>query len=70
MKNEYAVVYEPTANGWSAHVPDLPGFGAAAATLEECRDLVAEGVAFHLEGMALAGESIPASRSVVEMIAA
>ena len=66
----FAVVYEQTGNGWSAHVPDLPGFGAAAATLKECRLLVEEGVPFHLEGLALADEPIPVAHSIVETIAA
>ena len=38
---KYAVVIEHTARGgYSAYVPDLPGFGVAAATLAEVKALV------------------------------
>ena len=52
----YAVVIEHTASGgYSAYVPDLPGFGVAAATLSEVKALVSEGVPFHIEDLVLGG---------------
>jgi predicted RNase H-like HicB family nuclease len=56
---EYVVVMEQTSNGWSAYVPDLPGLGAAAATVEETEQLIREGIEFHLEGMREDGLNIP-----------
>ena len=56
---EYAVVLEKTSNGWSAYVPDLPGLGGAAATIEETERLIREGIEFHLEGMREDGLPIP-----------
>jgi predicted RNase H-like HicB family nuclease len=56
---EYAVVLEKTSNGWSAYVPDLPGLGVAAATIEETEQLLREGIEFHLEGMREDGLPIP-----------
>ena len=56
---KYFVLYARTGNGYSAHVPDLPGCIAAAATLEETRRLMKEAIEFHLEGMRLHGEHIP-----------
>jgi len=56
---EYAVVLEKSMNGWSAYVPDLPGLGVAAATLEEAEQLMREGIEFHLEGMRQDGLPIP-----------
>ena len=50
---------EPTPNGYSAHVPDLPGCVAAASTLEATHDLIKEAIEFHLEGMRLNGENLP-----------
>ena len=41
---EYAVVLEKTANGWSGYVPDLPGLGVAAVTVEETEQLLREGI--------------------------
>ena len=49
---KYAVVIEKTeSGGYSAYVPDLPGFGVAAPTLAGVKELVADGVPFHLEGL-------------------
>jgi predicted RNase H-like HicB family nuclease len=56
---KYAVLYAPTATGYSAHVPDLPGCIGAAATLEETRRLMKEAIEFHLEVMRLHGEAVP-----------
>ncbi|HEY6348298.1 MAG TPA: type II toxin-antitoxin system HicB family antitoxin, partial [Candidatus Angelobacter sp.] len=47
---KYFVLYAPTEHGYSAHVPDLPGCVAAAATLQETRQLMKEAIEFHLEG--------------------
>ena len=55
----YTVFFEPTATGYSAHVPDLPGCVAAAATLEETRELMREAIRFHIEGMRINGDAIP-----------
>jgi hypothetical protein len=41
-KMKYAVLYAPTATGYSAHVPDLPGCVAAASTLDETKELMKE----------------------------
>jgi predicted RNase H-like HicB family nuclease len=57
--NRYTVLFEQTATGCSAHVPDLPGCIAAGATLDETRQLIREAIEFHLEGMRLHGEAIP-----------
>jgi predicted RNase H-like HicB family nuclease len=59
---------EPTRTGFSAHVPDLPGCVAAGETREETLDLIQEAIAFHLEGMRLHGESIPAPASICEYV--
>lgn len=48
---KYAVVIERGPSGFGAYVPDLPGCVAAAATLDEVRRLIREGIAFHLEGL-------------------
>jgi predicted RNase H-like HicB family nuclease len=55
----YAVIYEKGENGWGAYAPDLPGLGAAGKTLEEVKQLIAEGVVFHLEGLLEDNDPIP-----------
>jgi predicted RNase H-like HicB family nuclease len=64
----YTVFFEPTATGYSAHVPDLPGCVAAAPTLEETRELVREAIEFHIEGMRINGDAIPEPTPHVEQI--
>lgn len=56
---EYAAVFEKTSNGWSAYVPDLPGLGVAAATLEETEQMLREGIEMHIDGMREDGLPIP-----------
>jgi predicted RNase H-like HicB family nuclease len=50
---------EPTATGFSAHGPDLPGCIAAASSLEEMRQLIKEAIAFHIEAMRDHGDAAP-----------
>ena len=64
----YTVFFEPTATGYSAHVPDLPGCVAAAATLEETRELMREAIEFHIEGMRISGAPIPEPTPHIEQI--
>ena len=64
----YTVFFEPTAAGYSAHVPDLPGCVAAAATLEETRELMREAIEFHSEGMRINGDAIPEPTPHIEQI--
>ena len=66
--SRYTVFFERTPTGYSAHVPDLPGCVAAAATLEETRCLMREAIEFHIEGMRLNGEEIPEPTQYVEEI--
>ncbi len=49
----YEIRIERTANGYSAHVPELPGCIAAAETREETEQLIHEAIVFHLEGLML-----------------
>jgi predicted RNase H-like HicB family nuclease len=62
------VLFCPTSTGYSAHVPDLPGCVAAAATLDETRQLMCEAIEFHLEAMRLRGEPIPPPTTRGEMV--
>jgi predicted RNase H-like HicB family nuclease len=65
---KYLIVYEKSATGWGAYAPDLPGLGAAGKTLEEVKDLIREGIEFHLEGMRANGDPIPAPSAITEYI--
>jgi predicted RNase H-like HicB family nuclease len=47
-KMKYAVIYERTATGYSAYVPDLPGCVSAGDTLQETEDLMRGAIEMHL----------------------
>ena len=66
----FAVIIEPTGTGFSAHVPDLPGCIAAGESYDETLTLIREAVAFHLQGMKLHGEAIPAPTASCEYVEA
>jgi predicted RNase H-like HicB family nuclease len=46
----------------------LPGCIAAAATCRETVDLIQEGIEFHIEGMILHGERVPAPTTLAELV--
>ena len=56
---KYVAIIGKTGNGYSAHLPDLPGCIAAAETFEETSQLIQEAANYHIELMAEHGESIP-----------
>ncbi len=66
--SRYTAFISPTANGYSAHVPDFPGCVAAARTLEETRQLIRGAIEFHIEGMRMDGEAIPEPTPQIEQI--
>jgi len=65
---KYTVFIEPTATGFSAYVPDLPGCVAAGTTLEETRKLIKEAIEFHIEGMRLNGDMVPEPTQLIEQV--
>ena len=65
---KYTVIYEKSENGYGAYVPDLPGLGVVAATLEETRKLILEGIPAHIRTMREHGEAIPEPTSSAEVV--
>lgn len=55
----YVAVYERTATGYSAYVPDLPGCIATGSTREEVEHNLRGAIALHLEGLKADGLPIP-----------
>ncbi|MFM7474189.1 MAG: type II toxin-antitoxin system HicB family antitoxin [Microcystis aeruginosa] len=64
----YAVVIEKGENSYGAYVPDLPGCVAVVVTLEEVKQLIAEAIIFHLEGLKEDGLTVPESVSICEYV--
>jgi len=67
---KYAVLFEKTETGYSAHVPDLAGCVAAGITLEETVDLIRGAIRMHLAGMVEDGEPIPEPKTIAQYIVA
>ena len=65
---KYLIIIEPTATGYSAYVPDLPGCVATGNNKIELEQNIYEAVQFHLEGLAEEGLPIPESRSEAETL--
>ncbi|MBI4505904.1 MAG: type II toxin-antitoxin system HicB family antitoxin [Chloroflexi bacterium] len=56
---KYVVVYERTANIYSAYVPDLPGCVATGRTRNEIERSIREAIAFHIDGLRAEQQPIP-----------
>ena len=52
---KYVVVYEKSATGWGAYVPDLPGVIATDRTKEETQRLIREAIKLHLDRLRVEG---------------
>ena len=64
------VVFEPAPENLGAYVPDLPGCIATGETREEVATLIREAIAFHIEGLREAGDTIPEPGAWAELIEA
>jgi predicted RNase H-like HicB family nuclease len=68
---KYAVVFERTATGWSAYVPDLPAvLVTGPSDLEQMRAQVASAIKFHIRGLRADGDPVPEPETHVEEIEA
>lgn len=56
---KYLIVIEPTATGFSAYAPDLPGCVSTGATRGECEQHMEEAISLHLDGLRGEGEPLP-----------
>ena len=65
---KYAVIYEKTGTGYSAHVPDLPGCIATGSTLAKTQKLMREAIELHLQGIREDGDPIPKPCTVADYI--
>jgi len=66
---QYVIVIEGDGStNYSAYAPDLPGVAATGGTLEECEAEMREAIAFHIEGLRLAGAPVPPPTSHVATV--
>ena len=59
MKRSYAVVFERSPSNYAAYAPDVPGCVATAKTWDKMQVMIREALAFHFQGLAERGESVP-----------
>jgi predicted RNase H-like HicB family nuclease len=69
VRNYVAVIHKDDESDFGVSFPDLPGVISAAATFDEARQMAAEALAFHLEGMVAGGEPIPEPSTLEAIIA-
>jgi predicted RNase H-like HicB family nuclease len=70
VTKRYLIVIEPTATGFSAYSPDLPGCVATGASESDVEARMRVAIELHLAGLRDAGEPVPepgASSSWVEV---
>jgi predicted RNase H-like HicB family nuclease len=65
-RSEYLVVYEKTATGYSAYVPDLPGCITTGPSLAATKQNMQEAVRGHLAVMREFGDPIPLPTTIAE----
>ncbi|OYD92458.1 HicB family protein [Nostoc sp. 'Peltigera membranacea cyanobiont' 210A] len=65
---QYVVVIEKAEGNYSAYVPNLPGCVAVGETLEEVKQMIAEAIEFHIEGMLEDGLPIPKPTSIAHEV--
>lgn len=70
LAKSYLVIFEKSATGYGAYVPDLPGCIAAGSTRPEAEQLIREAIAFHIEGLELDGLPVPEPVSEAWSVAA
>jgi predicted RNase H-like HicB family nuclease len=64
----FVVVYEKSATGWSAYVPDLPGVITTGRTKPETQQLIREAIEFHLDGLREDKVPIPEPSASAEVV--
>jgi predicted RNase H-like HicB family nuclease len=61
MTRRYLVIYETGPGNLSGFAPDVPGCASTGSSLEEMRKNLREALEFHLEGLLLDGQPLPAA---------
>ena len=64
-----ALLRKESDTDYEVDFPDLPGCITAGSTLDEAKEIAAEAIAFHIEGLIEDGEDIPAPSSLEEIMA-
>lgn len=64
---KYPIIIEKTEDGtFGGCAPDIPGVGVTGDTPDEVRQLLAEGISFHLDGLTEDGIPHPQPTVVID----
>jgi len=69
MRQYIALIHKDADSDFGVSFPDLPGCVTAGGTLDEARDMAAEALALHIEGMIEDDEAIPEPSSLESVMA-
>lgn len=69
MRYYIALIHKDADSDYGVSFPDLPGVFSAGSNLDEAREMAAEALALHLEGLAEDGEALPEPSSLQEIMA-
>ncbi|HXP45781.1 MAG TPA: type II toxin-antitoxin system HicB family antitoxin [Terriglobales bacterium] len=64
----YTVIYEKSATGYGAYIPDLPGCVATAKTKAQVKKLIREAIELHIESLKQHGDPVPEPTTVADSI--
>jgi predicted RNase H-like HicB family nuclease len=70
MRQYFALIHKDETSDYGVSFPDLPGCITAGSSRVEARDMAAEALALHLEGLAEDGEAVPEPSSLEQVISA
>ncbi|MGH9509683.1 MAG: type II toxin-antitoxin system HicB family antitoxin [Terriglobales bacterium] len=65
---KYAVIYEKSATGYGAYVPDLAGCVATGKTRKETERRIREAIELYIESLRKRGDPVPLATTVAEYI--
>ena len=70
MRQYIALIHKEADSDYGVSFPDLPGVITAGSNLDEARNMAAEALAFHLQGLAEDGEPAPEPSSLEKIMSA
>jgi predicted RNase H-like HicB family nuclease len=70
MRQYIALIHKEADSDYGVSFPDLPGVITAGSNLDEARNMAAEALALHLQGLAEDGEPAPKPSSLEKIMSA
>jgi predicted RNase H-like HicB family nuclease len=69
MHDYIALIHKDADSDFGVSFPDFPGLISAGTTLDEARDMAAEALALHIDGLLEDGEALPEPSSLERVMA-